>query len=98
MDTFSRVETWIDENKGLAVDFLQQLIRIPSINPWFSDYKEYTTEKEVQEFIARNLKELGFDVRLWETDAGLLKDYKGYPGYYEGRPMHDRPILYAPCS
>ena len=23
MDTFSRVETWIDENKGLAVDFLQ---------------------------------------------------------------------------
>lgn len=45
MDTFSRVETWIDENKGLAVDFLQQLIRIPSINPWFSDYKEYTTEK-----------------------------------------------------
>ena len=95
MDTFSRVETWIDENKGLAVDFLQQLIRIPSINPWFSDYKEYTTEKEVQEFIARNLKELGFDVRLWETDAGLLKDYNGYPGYYEGRPLHDRPILYA---
>ena len=82
-------KTWIDENKGLAVDFLQQLIRIPSINPWFSDYQEYTTEKEVQEFLAKSLKELGFDVTLWETDSGLLKEYKDYPGYYEGRPMHD---------
>lgn len=95
MELFSQVETWVDENRNQAIEFLQDLVRIPSVNPWFSDYKDYTTEKEVQEYIAKYLENLGFCVQLWETSADCLKKYEGYPGYYKGRPMHDRPILYA---
>ncbi|WP_455650178.1 M20 family metallopeptidase [Enterocloster citroniae] len=95
MDIFSQVEAWIDENREQEIEFLQHLIQIPSINPWFSDYREYTTEKNVQEFLAESLQKLGFSVRLWETSADGLKDFEGYPGYYKDRPMHDRPILYA---
>ncbi len=68
-------------------------MRIPSVNPWFSNYDPYTTEKEVQEFIAGSLKEMNFDVDIWEVDAEKLKEFKGMPGYYESRPMKDRPIL-----
>lgn len=95
MDTFSKAEAWVDDNRELAVGFLQRLIRIPSINPWFSGYKEYTTEKEVQEFLAHSLEQMGFEVQLWETSSDALKEYEGYPGYYKGRPMNDRPILYG---
>lgn len=95
MDTVTQIEKWVDSHREAIIDYLKHLIRIPSINPWFSDYEEYTTEKEVQEFLAKSLGEMGFRVKLWETSAEQLKEYEGYPGYYEGRPMHDRPILYG---
>lgn len=88
-------EKWIEDNKDYVIEFLQKLVRIPSINPWFSDYKEYTTEKEVQEFLDAYLKDLGFETKLWETSAEQLKEFEGYPGYYADRPMKDRPILFA---
>lgn len=87
------VEQWIDDHREELVQYLADLVKIPSVNPWFSDYKEYTTEKAVQEFIAGSLEKLGFLVDMWETDAGLLKEYEGMPGYYADRPMKDRPIV-----
>lgn len=95
MDRIREIEKWVDDHREEMISYLGSLIRIPSINPWFSDYQEYTTEKAVQEFLADSLKKMGFHVRLWETSAEELKCFEGYPGYYEGRPMHDRPILFG---
>lgn len=93
MEEKKRVENWIEDNREAMVGFLQDLVRIPSVNPWFSDYKVYTTEKEAQEFIAEALSGMGFQVDLWEVNPDELKQYEGMPGYYEGRPMKDRPNL-----
>ena len=43
-----KVNDWIDEHREEMIQYLAKLVKIPSINPWFSEYKEYTTEKEVQ--------------------------------------------------
>ncbi len=98
MEEKKRVENWIEDNREAMVGFLQDLVRIPSVNPWFSDYKVYTTEKEAQEFIAEALSGMGFQVDLWEVNPDELKQYEGMPGYYEGRPMKDRPICAAPLK
>lgn len=90
-----KVDNWVEEHKEEVIQYLRDLVKIPSINPWFFDYQEYTTEKGVQEFIGESLEKLGFDVKLWEVDTDNLRQYTGMPGYYEGRPMHDRPNLCA---
>ena len=95
MDKLQTVTTWIDEHQEELVEYLASLIRIPSVNPWFSNYNPYTTEKEVQEFLAASLRDMGYEVQLWDVDPKKLEPYAGMPGYYEGRPMHDRPNLYA---
>lgn len=95
MSNLEKVCGWIDAHRGEAIDFLAELVKIPSVNPWFSNYNPYTTEKDVQLFLADRLRELGFDVELWEVDPDELKRYEGMPGYYEGRPMRDRPNLCA---
>lgn len=89
----SNVEAWIDSHREEMISYLADMVKIPSINPWFSDYKEDTSEKAVQEFIAESLRKMDFDVKLWEVDPGELKKYEGMPGYYEGRPMKNRPNL-----
>ena len=89
-----KVNDWIDEHREEMIQYLAKLVRIPSINPWFSEYKEYTTEKEVQEFIGSSLEDMGFKVKVWDVNPEELKEFEGMPGYYEGRPMKDRPNLH----
>lgn len=95
MDPLQKVTAWIDAHQDEVVDYLASLIKIPSVNPWFSNYDPYTTEKGVQEFLAKTLGEMGYEVNLWDVDAESLRPYEGMPGYYEGRPMKDRPNLFA---
>lgn len=90
-----KVNDWIDEHREEMIQYLAKLVRIPSINPWFSEYKEYTTEKKVQEFIGSSLEDMGFKVKVWDVNPEELKEFEGMPGYYEGRPMKDRPNLCA---
>ena len=35
-----KVYRWIDENEGEVVKLLQELIRIPSVNPYFDEDKQ----------------------------------------------------------
>ena len=48
MDPLQKVTAWIDAHQDEVVDYLASLIKIPSVNPWFSNYDHYTTEKGVQ--------------------------------------------------
>jgi acetylornithine deacetylase len=89
-----RAIEWIDENREEVIGYLQELIRIPSVNPWFTG-KHETGEREVQEFIAETMKGLGAQIDMWEPQADELSKYDGYPGYYAGRDFRDRPNLAA---
>ena len=88
------VNRWIDEQKEQIIEYLQALIRIPSVNPWFTG-KHETGEREVQELIAATLGPLGAELDMWEPDAEHLSKWKDYAGYYEGRDFTDRPNLAA---
>jgi acetylornithine deacetylase len=86
---------WIDAHSEDVVRFLQKLVRVPSVNPWFHDRPGPSREDEVQELIAQRLRALGAEVELWEPDAQALSKYRGRPGYYEGRVFKGRPNLAA---
>ncbi|MCG8481148.1 MAG: ArgE/DapE family deacylase [Spirochaetales bacterium] len=88
------VNRWIDERREEIIEYLRALIRIPSVNPWFTGEHE-TGEREVQELIAATLRPLGAEIDMWEPDAAHLSKWKGYAGYYEGRDFTDRPNLAA---
>ena len=84
-----RVTEWIDQQRGAILDFLRQLVAIPSVTG---------SELEVQTFISRKLEGMGLHVDRWEPDIEELskhpaylppeKDYRNRPnvvGVYKGR-------------
>lgn len=87
----SAVLNWIEEHKEEVTGFLQELIRIPSVNPWFNPKQEESREAEVQEVIARRMKALGAEVKQWEPNTKELEKYKGRPGYYADHKFEGRP-------
>lgn len=78
-----------------TVALLQQLIRVPSVNPYFSNYETPSREGEVQEIIAGRLEKLGARLDRWEPNSADLAQYAGGPGYYAGRDFRGRPNLVA---
>ena len=84
-----RVTDWIDQQRGTILDFLRQLVAIPSVTG---------SELEVQTFISAKLEKMGLEVDRWEPDIEELskhpaylppeKDYRNRPnvvGVYKGR-------------
>jgi len=70
----------IEKDRGEIVDFLQRLIRIPSVTEH---------EAEIQSFIADKMNQLGLHIALWEPNLEELREAPGYvpvKAGYEGRP------------
>ena len=82
---------WIDENQESAVAFLQELIRIPSITPWFNPSPEESRERDVQAAIKKRMQTLGAEVETWEPNVEELAKYEGRPGYYADHKFEGRP-------
>ncbi|MEF2966654.1 ArgE/DapE family deacylase [Paenibacillus sp. M1] len=95
MNQQERIMQWIDGHHDEIIEFLQQLIQIPSVNPWFFEEAAPSKEKDVQEFIAKKLSGLGAEIEMWEPVADDLKQYEGMAGYYPGRDFSGRPNLAA---
>ncbi len=89
--TRRRVLDWIDNHTEEIFQFLQDLIRVPSVNPWFLDEPGPAYEKEVQEVIARRMKALGATIDQWEPDLAALAEYRDRPGYYPDHVFTGRP-------
>lgn len=73
-------EVWIDEHEKQIVEFLQKIIRIPSVTG---------DEAEIQAFISRTLKELGMQVDMFIPSVEELKKHPAYvsgPENYDNRP------------
>jgi acetylornithine deacetylase len=69
-----------DARRDEAVELLRTLVRIPSVTG---------DEREIQQFLAGTLGELGLELDVWESDWEKLKRDPGYVPVtrgYEGRP------------
>ncbi|WP_026380665.1 ArgE/DapE family deacylase [Afifella pfennigii] len=70
----------IDENRDYAIEFLRQMISIPSVTG---------DEAAIQRFVAEHMRKVGLEVDIWETDWEELKKHPGYRPVargYENRP------------
>jgi acetylornithine deacetylase len=95
MDYKEKVVEWIDSNQLDIAKVLSEMVKIPSVNPFFEDNKEVIYEEKFQEFLANYLEEMGMNVELWEPNAKELAKYEGKAGYYEGRDFTNRPNLHG---
>lgn len=91
----NRVMSWIDQNQEEIIGFLQELVRVPSVNPWFLDQPGPSHEDEVQKVILQKLQPHDPKIDLWEPNADALAKYADKPGYYAGRKFAGRPNLAA---
>ena len=78
-----------------TVALLQELVRVPSVNPYFTGSREPSREGDVQDILADRLARLGAQLDRWEPNAGDLARYAGGPGYYPDRDFRGRPNLVA---
>ena len=78
-----------------TIALLQSLIRVPSVNPYFSNYESPSREGDVQDILAARLEPLGATLDRWEPSAADLARHAGGPGYYPDRDFHGRPNLVA---
>ena len=92
LDSISRAA---DQRHEKTVALLQELVRIPSVNPYFTGGREPSREGDVQEILAGRLGHLGARIDRWEPDAGELARYAGGPGYYPDRKFKGRPNVAA---
>ncbi|HEC92982.1 MAG TPA: ArgE/DapE family deacylase, partial [Candidatus Atribacteria bacterium] len=74
----------VENHKNSLIEFTRDLIKIPSENP-------PGNEKECQIFLAKKLKELGFDIDLFSPDD--VKELFLHPFYKHPKTYIDRPNL-----
>lgn len=91
----NRPIAWLDEHAGDLAAFARDLVRIPSVTPWFGGDRELMREGGAQRFLADRLAAMGGEIDLWEPDAGALARYAGKPGYYADHEFAGRPNLAA---
>jgi acetylornithine deacetylase len=78
-----------------TIALLQELVRVPSVNPYFTAYAEPSREGEVQDILERRLTRLDASLDRWQPDGQELAKYAGGPGYYPDRDFRGRPNLVA---
>lgn len=75
-----RILDKIDASKGHAIEFLQDMVTIPSVTG---------DEAAIQKHMNTYLKKIGLEIDMWETDWEALKKHPGYRPVdrgYENRP------------
>jgi len=70
-DTIAEISRWVDENRDDCIEFLQQIIAIPS-----PSYEE----EQVAEFIKEKMTEFGFSTSKTDTLADAMGVIKGRGG------------------
>lgn len=75
-----KINQWLINNETKAINFLQDLLRIPSVTG---------NEKPIQEFIAAYLDDLGLEIDMFVPSLEELKKHEGFvpvDSSYEDRP------------
>ncbi|OIJ11068.1 acetylornithine deacetylase [Anaerobacillus alkalilacustris] len=71
--TQENIHKWLIENREQAIIFLQDLVKLPSIQG---------NEGLIQSVIATNFLQMGLEVHMWELDG---KDLKKHPYFFSTR-------------
>lgn len=95
MNEKQKIKKWIGNNQETAIGLLKDLLKIPSVNPYFEDDENLKREGNAQRFLKDYLEELGFEAELSYPDAQELKAYEGKAGYCKDHTFEDRPNLYG---
>lgn len=95
---YERVVEGATRHREETIALLQALVRVPSVNPYFSGYRDPSCEGDVQDILAARLERLGARIDRWEPDGEALAKYADGPGYYPGRQFQGRPNLVATLS
>ena len=94
-----KVMQWIDDNQDTIVEFLRDLIKIPTVNPGFEDgengNKAVCHEGDAQRYIRAHMEKLGAEIDMWVPDVEHLRKYEGQPNFYDFHVFDDRPNLAA---
>lgn len=90
-----QVYQWIDDNQNEVVDLLQELVKIPSVTPYFDEDSEYKREGDAQQFLRTYLEEMGMETEFTYPDAKKLESYKDKAGYYADHTFENRPNLFG---
>jgi acetylornithine deacetylase len=86
----------VEQGAEQNVLLLQDLLRIPSVNPWFGDPAHLSGERAIQDLYIRILTELGADeIDEWEPHAPDLAHRADGPGYHPERDFTGRPNVVA---
>ncbi len=80
MKTNNRIDNWINNNQKEAIEFLQSIIRIPSVTG---------DEAEVQDFIEAYIRDMGLEIDKFEPSIDELKYHPAY--VEESIGYHNRP-------
>lgn len=94
-ELLAQIEAAAIERHEETVALLQDLVRVESVNPFFSNYTVPSREGEVQDILGTRLERLGGTLDRWEPSAAELARHEGGPGYYPGRDFTGRPNLVA---
>lgn len=97
-DIYKKIDKHVQENDEEIINVLQELVRVPSVNPWFKKDSKLNKEKECQYMLKDKLEKLGADTKIWEPNPEELKKFKNYPGYHPNRNFKNRPNLSAKFS
>ncbi len=90
-----QVYAWIDEHEEEITSLLQDLVRIPTVTPYFDEEEKYMKEGEAQNYLKAYLESMGMETELTYPDAAELKQYEGKAGYYADHTFENRPNLYG---
>ena len=89
------ITTTASNHQEETIALLQSLIRVPSVNPYFTNDQTPSREGDVQDILAARLEPLGAALDRWEPSAAGLANHAGGPGYYPDREFRGRPNLVA---
>jgi acetylornithine deacetylase len=67
----------IDENREETVRYLGKLINFKTVTPSDNEKAESDDFREHQDFVYKTLKEMGFDLEMWEIDPSNLDPFPG---------------------
>jgi len=79
-----------EKKAGRVVELTSELVKFNTTSP--NPGQDPIDDRKCQEYVAEQLKPLGFDVDLWEPSIDRLSHY---PFYIRGQNFRNRPILAA---
>jgi len=95
MDGKQKVSEWLDHHINAVTDLAENLVRIPSVNPYFDDEESLKGEGKAQEFLKSYIEKIGFSTEMSYPDAKELIGYKDKAGYCADHTFNGRPNLYG---